>query len=358
MKTYVGMEVMMMVGIVLFMSMQFMPSSAQDSSFCWNRIMTCRQGAHTPPEFREVCCPVFTQIITNETPCFCSIQPNLNATDVDGISMLLSLCNVGATFDTICPGGTSQSPQQAPSSPPQSAQSPTALSPGPNSSPSVTPAAPTPGSSLSPSPSGASPAAEPASSETCWEEIGQCLTNNVNSTEPQFDTSSPSFNVTEFFCCPLIQESARNEKQCFCTMNTVITQDPSLAPNVTQLLGACGIADSVASLNSFCQGEAPTPSLALTPSLAPTTSLAPPPSVLPPNVAPTTMMPPLGEEGPSAAPGLMTPPPGSAESPMALGPVANGDNTDSFTPEGSAANKIAMAGSFSSLLVLSIYLLF
>lgn len=89
----------------------------------------------------------------------------------------------------------------------------------------------------------------------CWENITQCMTSNLNSTEPQFDRSSASFNLTEFLCCNLILQSVRNEKECFCNINTFISQDPSSAPNVILVLGACGVADSVASVNALCQGN-------------------------------------------------------------------------------------------------------
>ncbi|KNA18505.1 hypothetical protein SOVF_070140 isoform A [Spinacia oleracea] len=98
----------------------------------------------------------------------------------------------------------------------------------------------------------------------CWENITQCMTSNLNSTEPQFDRSSASFNLTEFLCCNLILQSVRNEKECFCNINTFISQDPSSAPNVILVLGACGVADSVASVNALCQDfQAPSPTSAL-----------------------------------------------------------------------------------------------
>ncbi|XP_021738091.1 vegetative cell wall protein gp1-like [Chenopodium quinoa] len=145
--------VIMMAGIVLFMSMQFMPSLAQrNTPFCWDRIQTCRRGAETPMEFQQVCCPVVLQIVSNEMPCFCSIKSSLNATDVDGISMLLTVCNVTASYNKICPGVPSPSPPGTPSAPPLSTTpTPSASSPGPNSSPNVTPLAPPPGPNSSPS---------------------------------------------------------------------------------------------------------------------------------------------------------------------------------------------------------------
>uniref|UniRef100_A0A803MST2 Protein kinase domain-containing protein n=2 Tax=Chenopodium quinoa TaxID=63459 RepID=A0A803MST2_CHEQI len=54
----------------------------------------------------------------------------------------------------------------------------------------------------------------------------------------------------------------------FANVNTLITENPSFAPNVTLVLGACGIAKSVASLNAFCQDV----------QVPPPTSTQPPPS--------------------------------------------------------------------------------
>ncbi|XP_021855960.1 proline-rich receptor-like protein kinase PERK2 isoform X2 [Spinacia oleracea] len=239
MKTYVT-----VAGIVLLMSMTFMPSSAQQNSpFCWNRIETCHRGAETPAEFQQVCCPVVAQIVTNEMPCFCSIKSNVNATEVNGISVLLTMCNINASFDTICPGGNSGTPG-SPSIPP----------PG---TPSIPPLSPTP--TLSAPPPGP---------------------NSTPSLTPSAQTPGPNSN-------------------------------PSVTPS------------------------APTPG----------------------TLAPTPMMPPQGE-GPSIAPStptLINPPLGSAESPTALSPTTDGNTTETPT---SAANKIAMAGSLSGLLVLMTYVLF
>lgn len=104
---YVGMNSVLMAGIVLLIAVQFMPASAQQQqgpAFCWDRIMTCRRGAMSNQQFNDVCCKVVAQIVSNETPCFCSIKPIVNETAVQGINVLLNSCNINAPFDTICSG--------------------------------------------------------------------------------------------------------------------------------------------------------------------------------------------------------------------------------------------------------------
>ncbi|XP_057520998.1 classical arabinogalactan protein 9-like isoform X2 [Amaranthus tricolor] len=158
MKTnYVGMETVMMAGVlVLLMAVQFMPVSAQQQqgpAFCWDRIMTCRRGAMSTQQFNDVCCKVVAQIVSNETPCFCSIKPVVNETAVQGINVLLNSCNINAPFDTICSGNPRSTSQQTPSAPSPSMSAPSppspstsASSPGPSSSPpDLTPPNPPPG---------------------------------------------------------------------------------------------------------------------------------------------------------------------------------------------------------------------
>ncbi|CAO2819784.1 unnamed protein product [Amaranthus hypochondriacus] len=132
------MNSVLMAGIVLLIAVQFMPASAQQQqgpAFCWDRIMTCRRGAMSNQQFNDVCCKVVAQIVSNETPCFCSIKPIVNETAVQGINVLLNSCNINAPFDTICSGPSSGPPDLTPSTPP----------PGSNMSPSATPTAATPG---------------------------------------------------------------------------------------------------------------------------------------------------------------------------------------------------------------------
>lgn len=53
-----------------------------------------------------------------------------------------------------------------------------------------------------------------------------------------------------------MQQTAITEKQCFCTINTFVQQNPLEAQNITLVLSACDIiADSVDSLNNFCVGN-------------------------------------------------------------------------------------------------------
>ncbi|CAO2819786.1 unnamed protein product [Amaranthus hypochondriacus] len=145
-----------MAGIVLLIAVQFMPASAQQQqgpAFCWDRIMTCRRGAMSNQQFNDVCCKVVAQIVSNETPCFCSIKPIVNETAVQGINVLLNSCNINAPFDTICSGNPSPTPQQTPSAPSPSMSAPSppspstnASSPGPSSGPpDLTPSTPPPG---------------------------------------------------------------------------------------------------------------------------------------------------------------------------------------------------------------------
>uniref|UniRef100_A0A803MCS4 Bifunctional inhibitor/plant lipid transfer protein/seed storage helical domain-containing protein n=1 Tax=Chenopodium quinoa TaxID=63459 RepID=A0A803MCS4_CHEQI len=221
--------VVMFVGIVLFMSIQFVPSSAQQD--CWDRIQTCIAGADSAAKFQEECCTIISEEISTERECFCSVKPILdqNATLADSLSNVLSLCDGIASFNTICSG---------------SAPSPIATPP------SSTPAT-----------------LEPSEDASCWEEIGTCIQKNLNRSElePTLNPDSPAFNVTEFFCCPLMQQAARTEKQCFCAINTVIQDNPDSATNITLVLSACNIASSTASLNNFCQApsDSPTQSLAI-----------------------------------------------------------------------------------------------
>lgn len=89
----------------------------------------------------------------------------------------------------------------------------------------------------------------------CWEKVSECIDKNGNNSmsKPELDPSSPSFNVTEFLCCDLMQQAAVNDKKCFCNINTFVKENPSEAANTTVVLSICKIVeDSVASLNSFC----------------------------------------------------------------------------------------------------------
>ncbi|KAJ8420289.1 hypothetical protein Cgig2_030500 [Carnegiea gigantea] len=98
----------------------------------------------------------------------------------------------------------------------------------------------------------------PSSAQQCWKNIADCLDEHFNQTsKPEFDSNSPSFNGTEFFCCPLIQEAAQNEKPCFCEMNTFVHQNPSNNTGVLKLLNFCGVTDSESldSFDAFCSAS-------------------------------------------------------------------------------------------------------
>ncbi|KMT12568.1 hypothetical protein BVRB_5g098130 isoform A [Beta vulgaris subsp. vulgaris] len=276
-------EAAMLLAIIMLMSMQFMPSSAQQDlpGECWKNIGTCRRNATTAEEFKQECCPVLVKELLNSTDCFCGVKQILDQDPsvADGISQLLTICNIGASFETICSG---------------SAPSPDA----------TTPSAPAPGANLSPM---GNPAPAPAPSMHCWDSIRMCIDDNAKKGEtmPQFNASSSVFNQTEFLCCPLVQQTSMIAKPCFCDVTTFLQLNPSLTSNVMEIVDGCGVADSVASLNGFCGGGAP-------------------------NHAPGPMMQPLG----------------SAES---LGAKKS---------QHGAANKMAVAGSLSSLVVLLTYFLF
>ncbi|KAL2925945.1 DnaJ-like protein subfamily C GRV2, partial [Bienertia sinuspersici] len=182
------MNVAMVVGIVMLTwSNQLMTSSAQPG--CWERIITCIEAVETNAEVQQECCPIVLQEISNERECFCSIKPLVaqNASLSTDLSNLLSLCSVTTSFQVICPV--------------QSKDTETAA---------------------------------------CWDDISHCVEENVNTsaTDPNFDPTSPSFNMSEFLCCPLIHETAIVEKECFCTVNTFIQQFPVQAANVSFLLTA------------------------------------------------------------------------------------------------------------------------
>ncbi|CAO2819802.1 unnamed protein product [Amaranthus hypochondriacus] len=95
---------------------------------------------------------------------------------------------------------------------------------------------------------------------SCWAKIEDCQAENVrkNETDPRFDPNSPTFNISEWFCCTLVKKTAESQKQCFCEANTAIAKDPSIGANFTLLLGACKVADSLSSLDAFCKAP-PTP---------------------------------------------------------------------------------------------------
>ncbi|XP_056687581.1 uncharacterized protein [Spinacia oleracea] len=214
-KSDIKMEVaLMFVGIIVFLSMTTLSAQEGFPGECWERIENCTSSL-TPGEIQEQCCPVITQEISDERECFCGVKPLVlqNVTIADTLSDLLTLCSVASSFDTLCPVKFEEAP--------------------------------------------------------CWIEINDCIGNNVNvsESEPQFDPSSPMFNATELLCCPLIQKAARIEKQCFCSVNTFIEKNPTLAKNTTDILSICSIADSAASLIDLCVVEGPSPSPAPTPLL-------------------------------------------------------------------------------------------
>ncbi|KAL9242884.1 hypothetical protein vseg_016842 [Gypsophila vaccaria] len=114
----------------------------------------------------------------------------------------------------------------------------------------------------------------------CWNKINKCILGHEAQSlvEPKYNPGSPSFNITEYLCCPLMVQTAQIDKECFCVVDTVVHQNPSLASNVTTFLSLCSIVDSIPSLDNFCLG------IALTPAEAPLYPIveAPMMSALPP----------------------------------------------------------------------------
>ncbi|KAH9603618.1 hypothetical protein KSS87_019838, partial [Heliosperma pusillum] len=94
----------------------------------------------------------------------------------------------------------------------------------------------------------------------CWKNVYDCLAEHSNSTDPRFNRSSTSFNITETMCCSLVQYAAKNEKMCFCEVNTFVQQNASYASNVNLLLATCKVTTSIAALGAFCQVDVPPPS--------------------------------------------------------------------------------------------------
>ncbi|KAK9698708.1 hypothetical protein RND81_08G125100 [Saponaria officinalis] len=96
----------------------------------------------------------------------------------------------------------------------------------------------------------------------CWNKIGKCMLDQMGrlfdepTTKP--GPTSPSFNMTQTLCCPLIEQAAQNDRECFCVMDTLAHKDPKQVSNIINLLSLCNIVDSVASLDNFCLDIAPT----------------------------------------------------------------------------------------------------
>lgn len=109
MREYVVvMEVAMVIGLIILMSTQIVPSSAQQDlpGECWKKIGACRKNAMTAQEFDVECCPIFIDELNNNTTCFCSLKPILEQDPslAEGVSQLLNICKIGATFNVICSG--------------------------------------------------------------------------------------------------------------------------------------------------------------------------------------------------------------------------------------------------------------
>ncbi|KAL2901831.1 hypothetical protein RDABS01_026913, partial [Bienertia sinuspersici] len=177
------MQEIMIVGIILFMSMLFMPSLAQQEQQCWRRIITCIEDNQTPIKFQQECCPSFLQEMETDKECFCSIKPLLlqNVTLDAVVSNLLSLCSITTSFNTICPEEK-----------------------------------------------------EDDLRGNCWVRIEKCTTNATSSSSP-----------TAFLeCCPMIQEEIETERECFCSIRNRIRNKPTALNALTQLFTVCSLPGS------------------------------------------------------------------------------------------------------------------
>ncbi|CAO2819787.1 unnamed protein product [Amaranthus hypochondriacus] len=122
------MEVAMVIGLIMLMSTQIVPSLAQQDlpGECWKKIGACRKNATTAQQFDVECCPIFIDELNNNTMCFCGLKPILeqDLAVAQGVSQLLNICKIGATFNVIC-----SSDQASSLAPAESIQPPTGDAP-------------------------------------------------------------------------------------------------------------------------------------------------------------------------------------------------------------------------------------
>jgi len=105
---------------------------------------------------------------------------------------------------------------------------------------------------LMPMPSSAQTTERPG---PCWEAVDACIKRHVNesATNPEFDSHSPKFNPRKLLCCPLIQQIARADVPCFCSIGPTLHHTPQGA-NLTSALIFCDAFDSLASFDTTCKG--------------------------------------------------------------------------------------------------------
>lgn len=103
------MKAAMVLGIIMLTtSILIILSSAQEDlpGECWKNIGACRNDVTTQSsDFLKECCPVIVKELNTNTMCFCGAKKILaqNSSLANHVSQLLTICNIGATFDTICP---------------------------------------------------------------------------------------------------------------------------------------------------------------------------------------------------------------------------------------------------------------
>ncbi|XP_021738163.1 putative receptor-like protein kinase At4g00960 [Chenopodium quinoa] len=69
----------------------------------------------------------------------------------------------------------------------------------------------------------------------CWVNITNCMQDHLDrsGSEPQYNSSSSMFNLSEFLCCPLIQQTSQTEKQSGSPPPDAIASGSSSSPILT-----------------------------------------------------------------------------------------------------------------------------
>jgi len=81
----------------------------------------------------------------------------------------------------------------------------------------------------------------------CWQNIGNCLTNNTAQINALNGTSSP-MEIRQALCCTLFVQETQTDTQCFCNVSTilpqVLAQEPDFISSLNTILGICGVPQS------------------------------------------------------------------------------------------------------------------
>ncbi|XP_057520994.1 uncharacterized protein LOC130801217 isoform X3 [Amaranthus tricolor] len=244
--------------MAVLLGIQLIPLSAQQN--CWDRMGNCIDENATPAKFQENCCTSFLQEITNERECFCTVKTvvSRNATLAQTLSTLLTLCNVTASIDALCPGtvpSTSEVPIPSPSD-----------TPAPSEVPSLAP----PSIDLAPSElSSAFPPSADKAQPDCWTRMGNCWRNATTSS-------------TILECCALMKGDIESDKECFCGIKNIVGESPTFTNLINQIFIACSIPGTY---DTYCPG---TPSSILSPTSPSTPGDSPPGILFMPPPATTT----------------------------------------------------------------------